>query len=539
MASLAELARARTDLDESTVDHLHRLVAAWGLLADLAFADLLLYSPCDRAGSSEAGSGRSRQSEFMVLAHARASNGPTVHDVDPVGEVISGGSVAPLLATMAGSPIIRPLQDEVVVEYVPVCCGGEVVAVLTRQTDPELIRRPNPLANIYRGLYDRFSRMVADGRFPYDRVEQLGEFREPRVGDGVLAVDREGRIEYASPNANSALHRLGVMGVATGRRLSDLGLDETVIRRSFWRRRSTVSELEHGPDLTVVMRSYPLLAEDRITGAVALLRDVSEIRHRDRLLVSKDTTIREIHHRVKNNLQTVAALLRLQARRLDNPDARTAIEQSVRRISAIALVHEHLALDTTAEVDFDSLVVPLAKKVEEGLGAPERPLRIVVQGGIGEIAGDVAMPLALVLAELVQNSFDHGTAGPRSHGSGSSNTGDNDSGSDASGSDASGDNDSGSDDFSGGSDAVVVTVKLSRDDEGLSMSVIDRGPGVPEGFSLDRDAGLGLTIVRTLVVHDLRGRISIRGASFNSPRGTVIDVTVPHTCLAAEGPAEV
>ena len=75
------------------------------------------------------------------------------------------------------------------------------------------------------------------------------------------------------------------------------------------------------------------------------MRDVSELRRRDRLLLSKDATIREIHHRVKNNLQTIASLLRLQGRRLASVEAKQAIDESVRRIRSIALVHETLAYE--------------------------------------------------------------------------------------------------------------------------------------------------------------------------------------------------
>ena len=71
--------------------------------------------------------------------------------------------------------------------------------------------------------------------------------------------------------------------------------------------------------------------------------DVTDVRRRDRALLTKDATIREIHHRVKNNLQTVAAPLRLQARRMTEPAARAALEESVRRVASIAVVHDTLA----------------------------------------------------------------------------------------------------------------------------------------------------------------------------------------------------
>ena len=529
MVGLAELARAGTALDERSIDHLHRLVASWAPLADLSFGDLLLYAPCaDGFDPATVGvssdtaadeSGEGGGGGFVVLAHARANTGPTVHTVDPVGTIVRGPTVPWLRAAMVSGeageaevaetgPVPAVGDDTVVeeadsllrgdrrrvVDYGPVRCGDTPVAVLAREAAPAPIRHESPLETVYRGLYTRFARMIAEGAFPYERMERVGEFREPRVGDGVLVLDREGRISYASPNARSALHRLGVMRPVPGCSLGDLGLDDTVVRRSFWRRRSTVAEFTAGAMIVVVLRAYPMVADDRITGAVAMMRDVSELRHHDRLLVTKDATIREIHHRVKNNLQTVSSLLQLQARRLGSAEAKAAVESSVRRVSSIAMVHEHLALDTTSEVDFDEIVGPLVRLVSDGLAPAERPLKIRVEGTVGEVDGETAMPLAVVLVELVQNAFQHAAppAGP----------------------------------------GEVVEVRLDRTAATLTMRITDDGPGVGEGFSLDRDAGLGLTIVRTFVVHDLGGSITIKAASAEVPHGTMIDVSVPRRSAA-------
>src|SRR5213078_680093 len=106
---------------------------------------------------------------------------------------------------------------------------------------------------------------------------------------------------------------------------------------------------------SVLMRALPLLPAGVPIGALVLVRDVTEVRRRDRQLVTKDATIREIHHRVKNNLQTVAALLRLQARRMDSPDAKSALEEAVRRVGSIAIVHETLSQEVLDEVAFDEI----------------------------------------------------------------------------------------------------------------------------------------------------------------------------------------
>ena len=110
----------------------------------------------------------------------------------------------------------------------------------------------------------------------------------------------------------------------------------------------------------------PLRPAGERTGGLILLRDVTELRRRDRELVTKDATIREIHHRVKNNLQTVAALLRLQARRIGVPEGRIALEEAVRRVGAIAVVHETLSQSLRRPtVDFDEVTDQLTRLVSD------------------------------------------------------------------------------------------------------------------------------------------------------------------------------
>ena len=111
-------------------------------------------------------------------------------------------------------------------------------------------------------------------------------------------------------------------------------------------------DAELGTDsVSLIVRAIPLRPHGRLIGALVLVRDVTDLRRRDRELVTKDATIREIHHRVKNNLQTVAALLRLQARRMDSADAKAALEEAVRRVGSIAIVHETLSQAVEESVD--------------------------------------------------------------------------------------------------------------------------------------------------------------------------------------------
>jgi two-component system, sensor histidine kinase PdtaS len=369
--------------------------------------------------------------------------------------------------------------------------------VVTREAAPVMGRNPGELEQIYMQVFRRFAAMIASGLFPFAAEDTESE-EAPRVGDGVIVIDASGRVEYSSPNAVSTLHRLGVHANAEGLRFSELGLEETVVSTAFAMGLPVTEELPRGLDITVLMRGIPLLDHGAVTGAVVLLRDISELRRRDLLLLSKDATIREIHHRVKNNLQTISSLLRLQGRRLEAPEAKVAIEESVRRIRSIALVHEILSRAPGSEVPSADVVRPLVRMAEEGMVSEETPVHFSVEGESEQLPPRVATPLAVVLNELLQNAADHAfpTDGP----------------------------DAPTPDRPG-----HVVVHLEEVGEDLVVQVIDDGVGVPPDFAIEDTSSLGLSIVRSLVTTQLEGTIELR---HREPRGTLVELRVPLTVPA-------
>src|SRR6202000_138601 len=163
---------------------------------------------------------------------------------------------------------------------------------------------------------------------------------------------------------------------------------------------------------TVLLRTLPLVVHGVAVGAAVLIRDVTEVKRRDRQLLSKDATIREIHHRVKNNLQTVAALLRLQSRRVSSESARDALTESVRRVTSIALVHETLAQSVDERVNLDELVDRVVPMMGDLAGTDGR-VTVRREGNFGVVSADRATALVLVLTELLQNAFEHAYPAPQ------------------------------------------------------------------------------------------------------------------------------
>jgi two-component sensor histidine kinase len=312
--------------------------------------------------------------------------------------------------------------------------------------------------------------MIVAGEFPY-ATDEPPTLDTPRVGDGVVILDQGGRVEYDSPNAVTTLHRMGMYSNTEGMRLDELGIETHAVDRAFIQRGPVVEEIE-GPDAIVALRCLPILDRGKVTGGVLLLRDVSELRRRDRLLVTMDATIREVHHRVKNNLQTISSLLRLQARREPSGSGRTALEEAERRIRSIALIHEILSRETGDSVDLNEIIVQLVRVAEEGVFPNNQPVRFRVHGDGGVLPADVATPLGVVLTELLTNAAEHAFPPGWSQPEG-----------------------------------AHVMVRLTNTGDELLVQVHDNGVGWPEGFDIANPTSLGLSIARSLVVSQLGGTL--------------------------------
>ncbi|HEY0696352.1 MAG TPA: histidine kinase N-terminal domain-containing protein, partial [Micromonospora sp.] len=407
MSTLRDLAEEHTLLRPADIDHLHRLAGDWQLLSDLSFADLLLWAPVE--GDDET---------FLCLAQVRPTTAPTTYQDDQVGRIVGGPEVAHLTIAYTQGRIWRegdpvwygdtPARHEAIPVRLRTGDGesGEVIAVVGRDTNLSTARSPSQLELNYLTTADDLAQMVADGTFPSPRRNPGETTSAPRVGDGLVRLDAGGKVTYASPNAQSAYRRLGFASHLVGedlaalhRRLAADPLDGTeaanrvlaALRGEAPPRR----EIE-ARGATMLTRALPLMPAGVPIGALVLVRDITEVRRRDRALMTKDATIREIHHRVKNNLQTVAALLRLQARRVDIPAARAALEESVRRVASLALVHETLAMSGDEAVEFDEVADRLRVLVTE-VSSPDAPVETRRDGTFGRISAEVATPLAMVL----------------------------------------------------------------------------------------------------------------------------------------------
>ncbi len=489
MSTLGDLLAEHTVLPGNAVDHLHAVVGEWQLLADLSFADYLMWVRRDDGA-------------LVCVAQVRPNTAPTVLLADAVGTRNEADEM-PLVTDAFNSGAIgrqNPAgqQDSLGlnVEAVPVRYNNDVVAVLTHQT-ALAARKASPLETAYLDCAGDLLHMLSEATFP--NVGDLAMSRSsPRVGDGFIRLDETGGVVFASPNAISAYHRMGLPSELEGHNLvtitrpliSDPFEAQELanhVRDSLAGGSSMRMEVDAG-GAAVLLRTLPLVVHGKAVGAAVLIRDVTEVKRRDRALLSKDATIREIHHRVKNNLQTVAALLRLQARRTNNAEGREALIESVRRVSSIALVHDALSMSVDEEVNLDE-VVDRILPIMNDVAAPENmdtPIRINRLGDLGVLDADRATALIMVITELVQNAIEHA--------------------------------------FDTTTQQGCVTIRAERSARWLDVVVHDDGRGLPDGFSLEKSDRLGLQIVRTLVSAELDGSLGMHDVPTG---GTDVVLRVP------------
>ncbi|MBI6545561.1 MAG: sensor histidine kinase [Cyanobacteria bacterium NC_groundwater_1444_Ag_S-0.65um_54_12] len=242
-----------------------------------------------------------------------------------------------------------------------------------------------------------------------------------------------------------------------------------------------------GRKIILAICILPLDPADETVALIAILRDITELREKDRELAVKETIIREVHHRVKNNLQTIAGLLRLQMRRTNLPEVKVILSDCIDRIASIALVHEYLSHDDVGVVDLKDLAGNLLSAAMQGLASPDIRIkaRVMSPGERLTLPSAKATSTALVVNELLQNTCKHAFRGRP---------------------------------------AGQIDLILAVAEGELVITIKDDGIGLPLDFEPEGRGGhLGWQIVRTLVRDDLRGTLKIDSSS----TGTTVTVAIP------------
>lgn len=471
------------------IEWLHLLVAEWQLISDLSFADLILWV-------------RDPEGNYLAVANARPSSASTMLYRDITGDQARKQWIPGLEHSHeTGDVFFTALEvfdgNKARFEVIPVrrrtnaksdAVEPNPIAFITRHTAIDVTVTPNRISINYMQAANDLLGMVSSGQFPDFNTPTGPKRGAPRASDGLLRLDDQGKVTFASPNGISVMGRIGVKGELEGKLLIeevsaalkssnhvDESLSLVLTGRAAWR-----TDVEAGQG-TISLRAIPFFEGGERGGAIVLCRDVTELRRQERELITKDATIREIHHRVKNNLQTVASLLRIQARRSTSEDVREELDQAMRRVSAIALVHDTLSEGVNQDLNFDEVFDRVLLLTSEVAASHNTTVKTLIDGKFGQLRSEIATPLAVALTEIVHNAVEHGLA-----------------------------NRSG-----------VVHVNAERKTKKLDITVSDNGTGLADG---KLGNGLGTQIIKTLIEGELRGTITWISPSEG---GTRVVISIP------------
>ncbi len=454
-------------LDEGRRAHLDNVARNLQFVADLGYGDVALAVRTSQGQLSVVADARP-MTAVAAVATSRAGTTLSAHDEPEAYRAMESGEV------VAGERRRTTRGIQYVTSAHPV--GAPAFAVIIRDLTQQVADAPGTMELQFMALAEDLLEMLRRG--PLCEVETGLPFSTTRrAGDGVMRIDAAGLVAYASPNAVNILRLAGVEGSLNGTRAVEMPGGAEAVGPVL----ASAGALQR--EVAVASRVLLYRTVALKTGAAVLVEDITDARRRDAELKVKEATIREVHHRVKNNLQTISSLLRIQSRRSDSIETQRALAEAVERVGSMAVVHEMLSASTDETVDFGEAARTVVDMVRQGLAGHGGTVEVVVEGTLGSVPASVATSLALVTAELVHNAIEHGLG---QQGSGH------------------------------------VAVKMRRQPDELQLSVRDDGRGLPADFDPAASAQLGLAIVRTIVEDDLRGTLT-----FRSGRGTTVAITVP------------
>ena len=471
-----EVVKTDLDLDAEGRTLLQQIIRGMPLVADISRSDILLYCPTHDQGGHLVAQARPHS---LSPIHPPGLVGRRIHPQDEPyvfqqalhqGKSVKGERVL-IPGTAPIVQVVHPLRTR----------QGRLIGTLSIETHlfehERQQRRRRPFQQALRWL----QHMLLRGELL--NVEDLSPFGEY---DGIIVVNTYKRILYMSGIATNLYRRLGYLKSLVGQRLPDLDTADEALASQALDEGMCLEEEVQERGRILVKKAVPLLCRERpipwlgqrwlrsdsyLAGAMLTIHDDTEVRQRELELRVKATMIQEIHHRVKNNLQTVAALLRMQSRRVASQEAREALEEGVGRILSMAVVHEFLSREEGQAINIRDVAQRILSQTERGMMDPEKEITLRLMGPSLYLPGKQATACALIISELLQNAMEHGYEWRRKG---------------------------------------QIDVVLEDQGDRVGIRIRDDGRGLPEGFNLQAGESLGLEIVRRLVEDDLGGAFNLR-----------------------------
>lgn len=461
---LRELCYMHTNLTDSDIHRLENIAANLPIIADLVKADVFI--DCMTRDPNAA----------IVVAEAKPSTYPSMYQYTVVGELALRQNEPAALRTLEIGMATRDLkaitQENMSVKQnvVPIKNDeGKTIGVLIMEQDITEHVNQNKHMEILAETAEQLTETLISFMDKENNITY-------HVNDAIVMFDKQGIATFANPMADELYRKLGYRDNIIGMNFNNLVFDGSVFDKVIGEQSFNIREIDVGK-LSLQVKYAVVKQKNRLVGVIMLIRDITEVKEKEKELILKSVAIREIHHRVKNNLQTIASLLRLQSRRIDDELAKKSFHESISRILSIAVTHEILAQNGVDDVDIKTILSRIKDSTLDYGLAPHKRIQIEIQGDSFTVDSDKATSIALVVNELLQNCLEY--AFP--------------------------DRDSGS-----------IEVWIRKGSMYSSISIIDNGVG----FNVYevRQGSLGLKIVNSIVRDKLSGDLHID----STPAGTKI-----------------
>lgn len=457
----------RTNLTNIQLDLLNKLKGIYPLVADIACAHLTVYVKL------------ALEDRLLVLSQVRPHTSFGRYRAENALGVTVRTAEEPLVwHTLSTGEPLRGKREwawgyMLDMYTYPICdYNGRVIACVSFEMNGK-----DFMADGYDTLLETARAMLLYAKLPFD----TDMYRPMSANDGIIVADQRSKILFANAAARNIYKLLGI-GEIAGRHLFDREFTMHITKETTIGQKVYEKELEIG-DMVLLQRAIPIIKNDHLFREIRIVSDVTELRKKEKELLIKSAVIQEIHHRVKNNLQTIASLLRLQARRTKSGEARAVLKESVNRILSISVVHEFLSQQDAEIIDVVEVAKNILGLIRQNMLEPEFQLQTNFQGGTVILPSEHASSLALVMNELIQNSIEHAFNG-RMEG--------------------------------------LIGLNIVQNSAAYQIDLYDNGSGLPEDFQPQISKSLGLQIVRTLIEDDLGGTFSL----FNE-NGTHARIVIP------------
>ena len=456
---IGELCRRHTDLTEEDIVLIRGMSAVLQTIANLEEADIFVDCPCREGGDA------------IVVAEAKPEGVPSSYKKTVTGLMAKPENEPAVARSLTLGVATRQMKattqenTHVIQTVEPIKNNGRTIGVLICEKRTDEDHQTSERIHFSEEGYERIANVLS-------HMSAEGNWLTECIDEALVLVDKDGIVTYRNSLASELYKSLGYVEDPLGANFEYFRLIPPPADKNEYGNFSFV-ETKVGKHYLAIKR---VAMNSPGMDYAVIIRDNTWKKEHEKQLVLKSVAIKEMHHRVKNNLQTIASLLRLQARRTENDETRRVLAESMNRILSIATTHELLARSGVDQVNLSEVIHTIKNSTLRFFARPDCMVCVKYEGVAMLVDSDIATAVALIITELLQNSLKYAFQG-RSTGQ--------------------------------------VLILLKPGEVSSSIQVVDDGCG----FDVKNTSrSLGMSIVSSLVQDKLRGKLLVESDS----RGTTV-----------------